>query len=163
VCTGRLCCKGPLVPGFVAWPCAPELSEAAPPQTRVISFGSHARGEAGKHSDLEFLVIEPEVENPALESVRLRGVPFIHDIAGLTKLCRAAGVPLPEEMDRVDQLTRYAVGLRYDDDTVHAVERETASRLALAGLISAPGVGRLRLSVARGWCAMLGGWGAAVG
>jgi uncharacterized protein len=48
------------------------LSEAAPPRTRVILFGSHARGEAGKHSDLDFLVIEPEVENAALESVRLR-------------------------------------------------------------------------------------------
>jgi predicted nucleotidyltransferase len=48
------------------------LSGAAPPGTRVILFGSHARGEAGKHSDLDFLVIEPEVENAAEESVRLR-------------------------------------------------------------------------------------------
>jgi uncharacterized protein len=48
------------------------LARAAPPHTRVILFGSHARGEAGKHSDLDFLVIEPQVENPALESVRLR-------------------------------------------------------------------------------------------
>jgi uncharacterized protein len=47
------------------------LSEAAP-QARVILFGSHARGEAGKHSDLDLLVIEPSVENPARESVRLR-------------------------------------------------------------------------------------------
>jgi predicted nucleotidyltransferase len=50
------------------------LSQAGPPRTRVILFGSHARGEAGEHSDLDFLVIEPEVENPALESVRLRRV-----------------------------------------------------------------------------------------
>jgi predicted nucleotidyltransferase len=49
------------------------LSGAAPPGTRFILFGSHARGEAGKHSDLDFLVIEPEVENAAEESVRLRG------------------------------------------------------------------------------------------
>jgi uncharacterized protein len=48
------------------------LSQAAPPCTRVILFGSHARGDAGVHSDLDFLVIEPEVENAALESVRLR-------------------------------------------------------------------------------------------
>jgi uncharacterized protein len=48
------------------------LSQAAPPRTRVILFGSHARGDAGVHSDLDFLVIEPEVENAALESVRLR-------------------------------------------------------------------------------------------
>ncbi len=47
------------------------LLAAAPAQTRVILFGSHARGEAGKHSDLDFLVIEPEVENWASESVRL--------------------------------------------------------------------------------------------
>jgi uncharacterized protein len=48
------------------------LLAAAPPGTRVVLFGSHARGEAGKHSDLDFLVIEPEVENAARESVRLR-------------------------------------------------------------------------------------------
>jgi uncharacterized protein len=38
----------------------------------VILFGSHARGEAGRHSDLDFLVIEPEVRDAANESVRLR-------------------------------------------------------------------------------------------
>jgi predicted nucleotidyltransferase len=48
------------------------LSQAAPPGTRVILFGSHARGEATRHSDLDFLVIEPEVENTVAESVRLR-------------------------------------------------------------------------------------------
>lgn len=47
------------------------LSEAAP-QARIILFGSHARGEAGEHSDLDLLVIEPSVEDPARESVRLR-------------------------------------------------------------------------------------------
>jgi predicted nucleotidyltransferase len=36
------------------------LSGACPPGTRVILFGSHARGEARKNSDLDFLVIEPE-------------------------------------------------------------------------------------------------------
>jgi uncharacterized protein len=51
---------------------ARRLSDACPPGTRVILFGSHARGEAGKHSDLDFLVIEPQVENAAEESVRLR-------------------------------------------------------------------------------------------
>lgn len=48
------------------------IREAAPPNTRVILFGSHARGEAGKHSDLDFLVIEPSVENWGRESARLR-------------------------------------------------------------------------------------------
>ena len=50
------------------------LSAAAPPSSRVILFGSAARGELTRDSDLDFLVIEPEVENPALESVRLRRV-----------------------------------------------------------------------------------------
>ncbi len=48
------------------------LVGASPPGTRVILFGSHARGDAGRHSDLDFLVIEPEVEHPGVESVRLR-------------------------------------------------------------------------------------------
>jgi predicted nucleotidyltransferase len=47
------------------------ILEAAPPRTRLILFGSHARGEAGKHSDLDFLVIEPSVEDWGSESVRL--------------------------------------------------------------------------------------------
>jgi predicted nucleotidyltransferase len=37
----------------------------------VILFGSHARGEAHDHSDVDIMVIEPEVENTAEESVRL--------------------------------------------------------------------------------------------
>jgi predicted nucleotidyltransferase len=48
------------------------ILKAAPPGSRVILFGSYARGEAGEHSDLDFLVIEPEVEDWGKESVRLR-------------------------------------------------------------------------------------------
>lgn len=48
------------------------LLAAAPAGSQVILFGSHARGDANKHSDLDFLVIEPDVENWARESVRLR-------------------------------------------------------------------------------------------
>lgn len=44
---------------------------AAAPGSRVVLFGSHARGEAGPRSDPGFLVIGPEVENVAQESVRL--------------------------------------------------------------------------------------------
>jgi predicted nucleotidyltransferase len=47
------------------------LAEAAP-GARVVLFGSHARGEAGPRSDLDFLVVEPEVADVAAESVRLR-------------------------------------------------------------------------------------------
>jgi predicted nucleotidyltransferase len=50
------------------------LVGASPVGTRVILFGSHARGEASRNSDLDFLVIEPSVEHPASESVRLRRV-----------------------------------------------------------------------------------------
>jgi len=45
---------------------------AAAPDARIILFGSHARGDADLQSDLDLLVIEPVVKNPAEESVRLR-------------------------------------------------------------------------------------------
>jgi len=48
------------------------LLAAAPSGTRVILFGSYARGEAGRHSDLDFLVIEPAVDDVVKESARLR-------------------------------------------------------------------------------------------
>lgn len=48
------------------------ILRASPPGSRVILFGSHARGDAHEHSDLDFLVIEPEVEDVVKESVRLR-------------------------------------------------------------------------------------------
>ena len=48
------------------------LVAAAPPGSGVILFGSHARGEAGPDSDLDFLVIEPEVKHRHQEMVRLR-------------------------------------------------------------------------------------------
>ncbi len=46
----------------------------AAPRSRVILFGSHARGEAGPDSDLDFLVIEPQVTARRTEQVRLRDV-----------------------------------------------------------------------------------------
>lgn len=39
------------------------LAEAAGTESTVILFGSHARGEAGVDSDVDFLVIEPVVKN----------------------------------------------------------------------------------------------------
>lgn len=44
---------------------------AAAPDAQVILFGSHARGDASSRSDVDFLVVEPEVDNEAEESVRL--------------------------------------------------------------------------------------------
>jgi len=47
------------------------LLTAAPPGSKVILFGSHARGQADADSDLDFLVVEPEVKSVYLEMVRL--------------------------------------------------------------------------------------------
>jgi predicted nucleotidyltransferase len=49
------------------------LQDAAP-SAQVILFGSCARADAGQYSDLDFLVVEPDVENAADESVRLMRV-----------------------------------------------------------------------------------------
>jgi uncharacterized protein len=49
------------------------LAGAVPEGSRVVLFGSRARGGAGAASDYDVLVIEPAVENPAVESARLRG------------------------------------------------------------------------------------------
>lgn len=46
---------------------------AAAPDAKVILFGSRARGEAHSDSDLDLLVIEPEVKSRRAEFVRLRG------------------------------------------------------------------------------------------
>jgi uncharacterized protein len=48
------------------------LAAAVPVRSRVVLFGSHARGDDQAHSDLDVLVIEPSVEDPMQESVRLR-------------------------------------------------------------------------------------------
>lgn len=48
------------------------LAEAAGSPVRVILFGSHARGDARPGSDLDFLVIQPEVQDRHAEMVRLR-------------------------------------------------------------------------------------------
>lgn len=49
------------------------LADAAHPD-RIVLFGSHARGDADEGSDIDLLVIEPEVEDRAREMVRLRRV-----------------------------------------------------------------------------------------
>lgn len=53
---------------------AERLLNAAPPGSGVIVFGSYARGAPGPSSDLDFLVIEPQVTNRHEEMVRLRDV-----------------------------------------------------------------------------------------
>jgi len=49
----------------------PETGAAAP-GSKVILFGSRARGEERADSDLDLLVIEPEVKSRRAEFVRLR-------------------------------------------------------------------------------------------
>jgi predicted nucleotidyltransferase len=49
------------------------LMKAARPK-KIILFGSYARGEAREDSDLDFLVVEEEVESRRNEMVRLRRV-----------------------------------------------------------------------------------------
>jgi uncharacterized protein len=50
------------------------LAEAAGHGAQVILFGSHARGDADDHSDVDFLVIEPGLRNAYHEMVRLNRV-----------------------------------------------------------------------------------------
>lgn len=53
---------------------ARRLAEVTPPRSRVVLFGSRARGDSHAHSDVDLLVIEPSVDDPIAESVRLRSV-----------------------------------------------------------------------------------------
>jgi predicted nucleotidyltransferase len=48
------------------------LAAAAPAGSRIVLFGSRARGEADARSDYDVLVVEPAVDDSAEESVRLR-------------------------------------------------------------------------------------------
>jgi predicted nucleotidyltransferase len=48
------------------------LARAAPPNSRVVLFGSHARGNADADADFDVLVIEPTVGDVVQEAVRLR-------------------------------------------------------------------------------------------
>jgi predicted nucleotidyltransferase len=63
-----------MLEGHVIDQAAQRLLDAAPPGSGVILFGSYARGTAAPSSDLDFLVIEPEVTNRYDEMIRLRDV-----------------------------------------------------------------------------------------
>ena len=51
---------------------AVELLRGAALNATIILFGSYARGDAREDSDLDFLVVEPEVRARRCEVVRLR-------------------------------------------------------------------------------------------
>ena len=67
------------------------LAAVVPLGSRVVLFGSRARGEAADGSDVDILVIEPEVVDAAQEAVRLR-----RELRGL-------GVPI--DMVVIDEAT----------------------------------------------------------
>jgi predicted nucleotidyltransferase len=73
---------------------------AAAPEAKVILFGSHARGTSvDALGDIDLLVIEPSVDDPAEESVRLRrtlkgmGVPVDVVVVDKDRARRRATVP----------------------------------------------------------------------
>jgi len=74
------------------------LARAAPPRSRVLLFGSRARDGAAEDSDFDVLVIEPTVESPISEAVRLRrelrglGVPIDVVVMDAAKAERRAAV-----------------------------------------------------------------------
>jgi len=75
------------------------LADAVSSDARVILFGSHARGDARPDSDLDFLVIEPQIESRNAEFVRLRnalgelGVPVDLLVYRSSEAEKWAGVP----------------------------------------------------------------------
>lgn len=54
--------------------------------------------------------------------------PFVHDLGVLSEMCAQAGTPLGEDVGDIAELTPYAGGLRYDEDMLDLVDRETALR-----------------------------------
>jgi predicted nucleotidyltransferase len=47
------------------------LRRASPPGSRVVLFGSYAKGTAGSQSDVDFMVVEPQVKGWLRETDRL--------------------------------------------------------------------------------------------
>lgn len=75
------------------------LAEAAGVDSKVILFGSHARGEESQGSNVDFLVIEQEVDDSFRESVRLNklvgelGVPADVVVASKDQVREWRGLP----------------------------------------------------------------------
>ena len=53
---------------------AVELLKRAANPVKIILFGSYARGDVSEDSDLDFLVVEKELEARRMEMVRLRRI-----------------------------------------------------------------------------------------
>lgn len=75
------------------------LVELTPADTRILLFGSRARGDDRPGSDVDLLVIEPAVRDPIRESVRLRralrglGIPIDVLVVAQQEANRRAAVP----------------------------------------------------------------------
>lgn len=76
------------------------LTLAAGSSAEVILFGSHARGDAGPNSDLDFLVIQPTVTDELGEAVRLRrtlrGLKVPADVSARSVARHASGFAITE-------------------------------------------------------------------
>ena len=75
------------------------VAALAPAESRIVLFGSRAREAARAASDVDVLVIEPSVDDPIHESVRLRralrglGVPIDVVVVGQAEADRRSAVP----------------------------------------------------------------------
>ena len=132
------------------------LAKVTPPRSRVLLFGSHARGTADDGSDFDVLVIEPAVESPVSEAVRLRrelrglGVPIdvvVMDEEGESprdrarnhgRACLARGAAClsrPERVDLAKVLLRKAEADLDPHDDLHEVLDRNAATAAASSAI----------------------------
>jgi HEPN domain-containing protein len=104
---------------------------------RAEEDAAGAKGMLPIHEVADVLVgfhAQQAVEKALKAVLAARGVEFAHrhDLRVLIGQCENVGIRLPEDLVEVDLLSPYAAELRYDDDTVHAVDRDTASSWATA-------------------------------
>jgi len=71
---------------------------------RIILFGSHARGDARSESDIDLLVVFPQVANKRLTAVAIRRI-----LADLP-VCKDVVVTTPEEIARRGNLVGTVLG-----------------------------------------------------
>jgi predicted nucleotidyltransferase len=64
----------PMVDETIITQSAQAILAACPPGSRVILFGSRARGDARESSDVDFMVVEPTVPSRLAEAARLARV-----------------------------------------------------------------------------------------
>jgi uncharacterized protein len=98
-----------VVPSDVIEQAARRLAAATPSPARIVLFGSHARGDAGPDSDLDFLVIEREVQDRHGEMVRLG------------REVRSLGVPIDVVVVSEEYAAKWA---KVKGSTVHAALTE---------------------------------------